>query len=113
MRREGNDFHLRYGVYFPGDPNCCPCATIEVMLELGPDALRVLSVERVPGREPGCLEKIRGDVRNASRGDSRCARRCQFSPSPSNTERMFPAGSVNQATLGPGSPRWTPRSSVL
>jgi hypothetical protein len=62
MRLEGTGFHMRYGIYFPGDPNCCPCATLEATLELGPDALRVLSVERVAGIEPGCLEKIRGDA---------------------------------------------------
>src|SRR5262249_13818949 len=60
MHREGAGFLMRYGLYFPGEPNCCPCATIEATLELGPDALRVRSVERVPGRaDQGCPEKIR------------------------------------------------------
>lgn len=75
MQREGAGFRMRYGLYFPGDPNCCPCATIEATLELGPDALRVRSVERVPGRaDPGCPEKLRALEVTPPRGRPDAAR---------------------------------------
>jgi hypothetical protein len=62
MQREGNGFRMRYGVYFPGDPNCCPCARIEARLETGVDALRVSSVQLMPSTDPDCLGKGRGDA---------------------------------------------------
>ena len=62
MQREGNGFRMRYGVYFPGDPNCCSCASIEAQLEVAGDALRAASVQLVPSSAPGCLGKVRGDA---------------------------------------------------
>ena len=52
---------IRYGVYFPGDANCCPCATIEARLLLRPTELRVFGVRLVPSENRGCAEKLQSD----------------------------------------------------
>jgi hypothetical protein len=50
---------IRYGVYFPGDPNCCPCAFIEAKVRPKPDAIHVSSVKLLPNKtEEGCADKL-------------------------------------------------------
>jgi hypothetical protein len=61
LHPNGDGLVMRYGVYFPGDANCCPCATIEARLLLRPTELRVFGVRLVPSENRGCAEKLQSD----------------------------------------------------
>ncbi len=51
---------MRYGVFLPGDPNCCPCAVIEARLEPGPNQIRVSAVKVLPSQDDeGCAAKLK------------------------------------------------------